>query len=177
VGDQKPPDKTEFRSQESHLKVSETEMDLPTFPMLVRDWSRIRRRVSDLANPISWARDLAWSCVSLCAACLVALLPWLSAYDALGNPSRVAFAWITPALLAGAFGSAVVAAISFFLHSKVDSVVRRDVAHVLEEMDETGGMSEVDVAKFRAKRLEEQLQDAKRELQEQATRGRGKRTY
>jgi hypothetical protein len=116
--------------------VSETEMDLPTFPMLVRDWDRIHRRVADLANPISWARDLAWSCVTLCGACLLALIPWLPAYEALGPDSRLTFAWVTPALVIGAIACAVIAAISFVLHSRVDKVIRRDVAHVLEEMDE-----------------------------------------
>ncbi len=134
----KLPGKTEFRRQESSLKVPETELDLPTFPMLNRDWNRLRRRVSDLANPISWARDLAWSCVTLCGGCLLALIPWLSAYQALDANSKLAFAWVTPGLVIGAGACAVIGIISFVQHSKVDQVIRRDVTHVLEEMDEIG---------------------------------------
>jgi hypothetical protein len=136
LSDLKPPEKTQFRRQESQLKVSETEMDLPTFPVLVRDWDRIHRRVSDLANPISWARDLAWSCVALGGACVLALIPWLPAYHALDRDSKLAFDWVTPALVIGAGACAVIAVISFVQHAKVDEVVRRDVSHVLEEMDE-----------------------------------------
>jgi len=131
------PAESVFRAPHgSSLKVSETEMDLPTFPVLVRDWSRIRRRVADLANPISWARDLAWSCVSLGAGCLLALIPWLPAYKALGTGSQLEFAWVSPGLVIAGVACAVVATICFVLHSRVDRVIRRDVSHVLEEMDE-----------------------------------------
>jgi len=111
-------------------------MDLPTFPMLDRDWSRIRRRVSDLANPISWARDLAWSCVSLGAGCLLVLVPWLPAYEALGRDAQLSFDWVTPSLLISAGACFVIAVISFVQHSRVEKVIRRDVTHVIDEMDE-----------------------------------------
>jgi hypothetical protein len=136
VGDPKPPERSAFQVQESSLKVSATKLIYPTFPMPIRDWDRIHRRVSDLANPIPWARDLAWSCVTLCGASLLALIPWLAVYRALDRDSKLTFAWVTPALAIGAVACAVIAIISFVQHSKVDHMTRRDVGHVIEEMDE-----------------------------------------
>jgi hypothetical protein len=130
------PEKTAIRRQGSSLMVPETELEFPSFPTLERDWARLRRRVADLANPIPWARDLGWSCVSLAAAFLLALVPWIPAYGQLPPSGQLGFAWVSPCLVVGAVAAIIVAVLSFVMHANMEKVVKRDVKHVLEDIDE-----------------------------------------
>jgi hypothetical protein len=125
-----------LQPQQSTLTIPETKVAFPTFHTVIREWIRLRRDVSNLANPIPWARDLGWSCVSLTAGFLLVLIPWVPAYNQLNSDGRATFAWVTPALGIGAIAAAVVATISFVMHARVEGVVHQDVKDVLEDMDQ-----------------------------------------
>jgi hypothetical protein len=122
--------------QHSKLSVAGADIDVPTFHVIERDWLRLRGRVSDLGNPLPWARDVLSGSVALLVAFGIAYITWLPIYAALGATNQLRFAWIGPLLLWGAISMVVIAVLSYLMHSAVEDRLRANVGSVLREMDD-----------------------------------------
>jgi hypothetical protein len=129
-------DQPQISAEQSALTIPETKMPWPTFPTVQREWYRLRKRVARLANPIPWARDLGWCSVSLAGAAVLGLVGWIPVKAALSREAQFAFAWITGFLIWGVLATALIAFLAFTMYAKTEKVLRSDVEHLLEEMDE-----------------------------------------
>jgi len=105
------------------------------FPVMFRDWDRIRALVAALPGPERIASNLAWSCVAVAASAGLALITWPPAYRVLDDKAKLEFAWVTPTLVAIAAACVVIAGISFWFDNHVKRDVLRSSTHICEDMD------------------------------------------
>src|SRR2546425_8488245 len=132
---QQPPDLT-ISGPQSQLTIAEQKLEMPTFPTIQKDWYRLRKAVSRLANPIPWARDLGWCALTLVFAFSLGFVAWLPVKRELSREAQFAFAWITPLLVVGAAAAVVVMILSFSMYGMTEKILRSNVDHLLEDMDE-----------------------------------------
>jgi hypothetical protein len=110
-------------------------VQLATVTVFEREWFHLAHEIGRMTNPIPWARELGWSCISLCGAALLALIPWSASYGHLPAAAQQSFEWVTPLLWILALFAAVLATLSFSLFRKVEKVIRSEATSVLEEME------------------------------------------
>src|SRR2546425_3601239 len=109
------------------------------FPVRHRDWNRIRRRVTQLANPLPNALLVAWICVGIAATALLAWIPWIASYQQLSSDSQLRFAWVTPLMLSVGGAALVLAVIMFWINGRIGQVTQTGVAQLLEDLDDVYG--------------------------------------
>lgn len=82
-------------------------------PVRESDWKRLRSKVDSLQRKRrDWAA-LAWAAIGVAVGAGFTILTWLPAYAELDSTAQLAFAWVTPALIAGLLTSAVLAIVGF----------------------------------------------------------------
>jgi hypothetical protein len=128
--------KPEITRQESSLMVPETKVQYPTFPVVIREWFRIRKWVGMLADPVPFLQNAGWACVGGVLSGVLALIVWIPTYQQLAQPLQDRFAWETPAIFIFTGASILGAGYSFWVSRKVGDVLHRDARMVGEDMDE-----------------------------------------
>jgi len=103
--------------------------------VLRKDWNRIRRCVGELAQPVRYASNLAWTMVGIAISAVLALLPWQGAKAELSLAAQVKYAWISPALVIAATAAAIIAVFGFLFARSFAKRERTDVRGILADMD------------------------------------------
>jgi hypothetical protein len=130
------PDQASISGPQSSLTVPEQKLDWPTFPTVQRDWYRLRRQVTKLANPISWARDLGWCMVTTVIGFVLGLITWIPLKSQLSRDAQFTFAPITSILVVGIIAAVLVGTLGFTMYMTTEKALRSDAKDILEFMDE-----------------------------------------
>lgn len=101
----------------------------------LRDWTRLRRCVDNLKEPIKWASNAGWTAVGVATSALLGLIPWMAAESQLPDDAKVDYRWVAPALAILGVAAVAVAVLSFlFAKSQTDAHTSR-VTELLGDMD------------------------------------------
>lgn len=135
VNPEPAPVPSEVKQEQSLLKVPETQVLFPTFPMVIREWFRLRKWVGMLADPAPFLENVGWACVGGLISGILALIVWIPTELQLAQPVQDKFAWETPVILVFMAASLLGCVYSFWVKREVSDVVRRDARMVADDMD------------------------------------------
>lgn len=121
--------------QGSILSTPAANQTLPTVTVIGRDWSRLRRTVLRLVNPIPWAKEIGFLALGGSLTALVGLIQWVPVYDQLAPDAKLRFSWVTPRLEDLFVGLFLGAGLCLVMYSLMERQVRADVEDVVEHMD------------------------------------------
>jgi hypothetical protein len=105
------------------------------FPIRLKDWKRLRAKVTQMQKRRREFSAFAWAMVGIAISAGLACVVWVPAFDSLDSGSRLSFAWVTPLFIFVAVGTAVMASLAFWgSHLFADSE-RASAADILADMD------------------------------------------
>lgn len=100
------------------------------------DWRQLQKKLARIKNPAPSLAAVAWTCVGIAAASVVAYLPWTAAYAELPAKAQLHYSYISPLLVILAIATAALAIILFIVNYNVKRVNVVSIDNVLEDMDD-----------------------------------------